>query len=295
MLLRPTLLLESDRTPRAVASGVVLAQPEVVVADHEGRSTRRLWLHGVIAVEARLLSSGPRPSLPRGAFLAAVTEAGQISGITSLSGDREVLSSPVAEVDDERGHGFTMPFSIDLEATLGPLLLRDACHIHVSFERHVSEVLRVALPRGEPPSTSVGAEAPIDALLRGYALCRAGWFTPALGPLVQALADPRIAADVDGAHLYNAACAASLSAAASAGAVREELERQGLDLLREDRARLAPLLDAAAQGPREGRGARALARRREALKHRVDMVDGLDPDLAHLRSLPGWAAAAGAR
>ncbi|MEO5730919.1 MAG: hypothetical protein ABI134_00315 [Byssovorax sp.] len=286
MLSSYSILLPGDHTPRAAADGVVLAEPSVLDAG----GSRRVWAHGALSLAADGVTAAARASLPRAVFIAVVTEAGQLAGITGVVGERALFRDPVVEVDsDERGTTLEIPFSIDIEQAFGPLL-RDACHVHAAYGRYTSEVRRIDWPltvsdpgAAGPPRTSM------DALLRAHGLCRAGLFGPATEAFSLALRDARIAADLDGAHLHDAACAASRAAAASDGAVRDTLEEQGLRWLRQDLAQLEPLIEQARSAHREGRAARPILRRREALERRRTSALSLDPDLQHLRGLPGWA------
>jgi len=293
MLLSSILLLPGELTPPAPAEGVFLSEPSLVWA---GGSLPRVWVHGVLrrpVADLDEVDEKARAALPRGVFVASVTEAGQLATITSLVGDRELLVDPVIGVPAPAGPALQLAFSVDVGATFA--LPRDACHLHASAGRFTSVVRRAEPPRpgGQPAPADRSSRTPMTALLDAHGFCRTGEYASATEAFSAALVDPRIEADLTGAHLYNAACAASLAAAAATGAAaRSALEEQALRWLRDDVARVEPLLSSVLSDRREGRAARLLERRRESLVRRREMARTLDPDLQHLRGCPGWAPVA---
>ena len=135
-----------------------------------------------------------------------------------------------------------------------------------------------------------------EALGTAYLLCQRGEHARAIPLYRTVLSVPAVRADLEVAHLYNAAAAASCAAERTEDpAAREALLREGLGWLEEDLRRRRERLSALeAEAASPARDARLEAFRADLRRHLARAREG-DPDLAALRGAPGFAELVGAR
>jgi hypothetical protein len=165
--------------------------------------------------------------------------------------------------------------------------------LHLSSGRLLSQPQRREPGEGRPQSLAETARAPLAQLVAAYALCRAGEHARAVPVFRAALEHEEVRADLDRPHLYNAACAASASAASIADAgARDRQLREAAAWLDEDERRsgerLLALWKKIAATPAEPQRAR-LAAQRAAISDHID-ARAADPDLAAVRGLSFWKA-----
>jgi hypothetical protein len=210
-------------------------QPGLVVAKPVSKGERAVWLHGVLAVE----DDGRAASdWVRALFVTAVTERGCQPQSSNVMRDRSWFVSP-PWVDSRFGL-FYLPFHLELYSTLPFPLQNEPTWIHVTAREHCSQPLRLlpgAWGAPRPPDTEV------DALVLAYSHVAEGDFVGACDHFARALACEDLRADLDAAHLYAAARAASQAMsvdpsreAASAKSalewLREEVQRRAARIAR---------------------------------------------------------------
>jgi hypothetical protein len=230
------LLKETSATPPAAGVGLAIAPPTRCARDSA-------WIHGRLTVAAA--GREERLAWLRSLFVTVVSEAWQVPIVASLARNSAPLADP-AWTEASPGAA-SLAFSIDLAATVAPEALQpDALYVHLSAREHASAVVVVPADRAlEPVAPRVAA----DLLLQARALRRDGLEAEAAAVFARALADAAIAADVDGAWLHEAACAASLASASAPAAERASLIASATRWLEQDRVARAELGDVAPREP----------------------------------------------
>jgi hypothetical protein len=178
------------------------------------------FVHGAYA---DFLVSDPAETFLAAIDLAAISESNQVAQLGRLV--KAKLATPPAWEKLRRGFDDLCRVSFSIHTSLafaGPLQ-RESIYLHAMLGELLSPP--ATLRFGNPPLEEPGA-LPGDLLLCAYDAALAGRWTESSKAFQQALAVPAVAADLDGAHRYNAACAAA----------RAKDEKLALRLLAEDHA-----------------------------------------------------------
>jgi hypothetical protein len=211
--MRRPVFVRSSFTPQADAPGLfVCCAPE-----HRGRGGKAaVWVHGALVVENR--DTDPRDlqdTWLRSLDVLVVAEANELPTMLPLTMDPALLQLHVARHRTVDGELVSLPFSFDLAALLGESLPDDSLWLRLSARDFCAGPMRIAFSReanstGLVASHTEGAHhQAADALLRAYDAMAADRPESAVEAFSVALADSRLAADLDCPHLLSAARSAS--------------------------------------------------------------------------------------
>lgn len=173
------------------------------------------WIHGALPAGAAL----------RDLFIIAVSEANQQAFVAPLLGQEGFLQEP-GEVAAFGVHTSTLFDLFD-----GRFL------VHAAAGDLLSNV--ALLERAAAPELPAAGDAPGDGLIAAYDHAFHGRSFEAVEAFRAAFAEKRVEEELDAAHRYNAACAASRAAAAPQGKRAGELRELALSWLEADLRRRA--------------------------------------------------------
>lgn len=295
MKLAGPIFLPSSLTPEPTAPGIALRGPS------PGGSPR--WLHGALVLDEADLATHTAGAWLGSLFVAAIPRDGDSARVAPLGGGRAFFQPHGKPCElPGGGHGYRLAFAFDLEAVLGLSLAAGRHHVFVSARHHRSVPVEIEMNgnAAEPAvfTDASPAKTTVDHLLQACALARAGEWARAVEEYAPALADPEVSGDLDGAYLYNAACAAARAVLADQGRDAEPRLGHALAWLREDLAkrrdtlarRLLAAFDAEVADGKPGEAQADAGELRASMLEHFSWARREDPDLETLRPLSGFLA-----